>query len=119
MRSTPTENPLAYAFSHPEAKRILQLVQAKGQVSYPELQTRLHLYAETVHRTVARLARFNLIRVRAAPGTKFQRGRIPLVIEPSRRTAEICQVLAELDQVLLAHRRALGTRTIQGLAVLA
>lgn len=119
MKSTSTENPVAYTFSHPEAKRILQLVQAKGQVSYPELQTLLHLYAETTHRTVARLARFNLVRVRAAPGAKFKGGRIPLVVVPSKRTEEICRVLAELDQVLLAHQQGLGARTVQSLAVLA
>lgn len=119
MRSTPTENPVAYAFSHPEAKRILQLVLSKGRVSYPDVGTLLHMYGETVHRTVRRLAQFNLVRVRAAPGARFQRGRIPLVIEPSRRTEEVCRVLAELDQVLVAHQQELGARTVQRLAVLA
>ncbi|MDG7006391.1 MAG: AsnC family protein [Nitrososphaerota archaeon] len=119
MKSTPTENPVAYAFSHPEAKRILKLVQAKGRVSYPEVGTLLHMYGETVHRTVRRLAQFNLVRVRAAPGARFHRSRIPLVIEPSHRTEDVCRVLAELDQVLLDNQQRLGARTVQRLAVLA
>lgn len=119
MRSTPTEDPVAYAFSHPEAKRILQLVLSKGRVSYPDLGTLLHMYGETVHRTVRRLAQFNLVRVRSAPEARLHKARIPLVIEPSRRTAEMCRVLAELDRVLIAHQQELGTRTVQRLAVLA
>lgn len=119
MRSTSTEDPVAYAFSHPEAKRILQLVRSKGRVSHAELSTLLHMVPETTHRTVRRLAQFNLVKLRAVPGARFERSRIPVVVEPSRRTEEVCQVLSELDRVLVAHQDALGPRTVQRLAVLA
>ena len=109
---------MAYAFSHPEAKRILQLVQSKQRLSYAEVQTLLHMYPETVHRTVRRLAQFDLVRIKAAPGSKFHRGRIPVIIEPSSRTKLMCEVLSELDQVVAAHREALGERTVQKLTVL-
>lgn len=118
MRSISTENPVAYVFSHPEAKRILRLVQAKERISFEEVRVELHLYSETVHRTIRRLAQFDLVRVRAAPGAKFHKHRIPVVVEPSGKTQEMCEILGAFDHVLLEHRSHVGERTVKELAVL-
>jgi hypothetical protein len=118
MRGTSTENPVAYVFSHPEAKRILRLVQAKEQLSFEDVRVELGLFSETVHRTIRRLAQFDLVRVRVAPGAKFHKHRIPVVVVPSRKTQEMCDILAELDQVLLKHPGSVGERTVKELSVL-
>ena len=118
MKGTSTENPVAYVFSHPEAKRILRLVQTRERLSFEEVRSELQLYSETVHRTVRRLAQFDLVRVRAAPGAKFHKHRIPVVVEPSKKTEEMCRILEEFDHVLLEHRNGVGERTVKELAVL-
>ncbi len=118
MRGTSTENPVAYVFSHPEAKRILRLVQARERLSFEEVRSELQLFSETVHRTIRRLAQFDLVRVRATPGAKFHNHRIPVVVEPSKKTEEMCHILEEFDHVLLEHRSSVGERTVKELAVL-
>lgn len=118
MRGFATEDPVAYAFSHPEAKRLLQAVLEEGGRNPEDIRTQLVLHPETFHRVVRRLAQFDLIRIRAAPGAKFRNRRIPVIVEPSEKTEKILEVLRQLDQVIAKNKMVLGERTVKDLAVL-
>ena len=118
MKTFATEDPLAYTFSHPEAKRVLQVVVSEAGLGLEEVRARAGLHPETFHRVVRKLAQFDLVTVRAAPGAKFRRRRIPMVLEPSEKTRRMVGVLHKLDRVVAQSETILGQRTVQSLAVL-
>ena len=118
MRSFATEDPVAYAFGHPEAKRVLQLVLSEKGLGLEEARNRLGMHPETFHRVVRKLAQFDLVAIRAAPGARLKKHRIPMVLEPSSRTRKVVEVLHRLDQVVVQSEPILGQRTVRTLAVL-
>ncbi len=118
MKTFATEDPVAYTFSHPEAKRILQIVLSETELGLEEVRARVGLHPETFHRVVRKLAQFDLVVVRAAPGAKFRQRRIPMVLEPSERTRRMVGVLHKLDRVIARSETIVGQRTVQGLAIL-
>ncbi len=118
MRGFATEDPVAYAFSHPEAKRLLQAILEEGGRNPEEVRNQLGLHPETFHRVLRRLAQFDLVTIRAAPGAKFRNHRIPVVVEPSRKTERMVKVLQRLDQVVIENEDIVGQKTVKHLAVL-
>jgi hypothetical protein len=118
MKTFATEDPVAYTFSHPEAKRILQVVLSEAGLGLEEVRARVGLHPETFHRVVRKLAQFDLVAVRAAPGAKFRKHRIPMVLEPSEKTRKMVSVLHKLDQVVVQSEPIVGQRTVQSLAIL-
>lgn len=118
MRGFSTEDPVAYAFSHPEAKRLLQAVLKEGGRNPEEIRNQLGLHPETFHRVLRRLSQFDLVRIRAAPGAKFRNHRIPVIVEPSKKTEKMVKVLQRLDQVVTDNADVVGQRTVKHLAVL-
>lgn len=119
MKGFAVEDPVAYAFSHPEAKRILRAVLEKGGQGFEEVRAQVGIeHSETFHRVVRKLAQFDLVAVRAAPGAKFRKHRIPMVLEPTAKTERLVRVLHQLDQVVVENGAIVGQRTVQELAVL-
>ena len=119
MKGFAVEDPVAYAFSHPEAKRILRAVLAKGGQGFEEVRLQVGVeHSETFHRVVRKLAQFDLVAIRAAPGAKFRKHRIPMVLQPTAKTAKMVGVLHQLDQVVIENGPIVGQRTVQALAVL-
>ncbi len=118
MRGFATENPVAYAFSHPEAKRLLQAVLEEGGRNPEDIRAQLGLHPETFHRVLRRLAQFDLVTIRAAPGAKVRNHRIPVIVEPSKKTEKTVKVLQRLDQVVVESADLVGQKTVKHLAVL-
>ncbi|MDG6913211.1 MAG: helix-turn-helix transcriptional regulator [Nitrososphaerota archaeon] len=118
MRGFATEDPVAYAFSHPEAKRLLQAVLEEGGRNPEDIRTQLGLHPETFRRVLRRLAQFDLVTIRAAPGAKVRNRRIPVVVEPSKKTEKTVKVLQRLDQVVVENADVVGQKTVKHLAVL-
>jgi hypothetical protein len=118
MKALATEDPLAYTFSHPEAKRILQVVLSNSGLGLEAVRERVGLHPETFHRVVRKLAQFDLVMVRAAPRSMVRGRRIPMVLEPSEKTRGMVGVLHELDRVVVQSEPIVGQRTVQSLAVL-
>lgn len=119
MRGFGVEDPVAYAFSHPEAKRILREVLAEKGLGLEKVRERAGIeHPEAFHRVVRKLAQFDLVAVRAAPGAKFHKHRIPMVLEPTAKTQRMVRVLHQLDQVVVENGPIVGQRTVQELAVL-
>lgn len=118
MKGFATEDPVAYAFSHPEAKRLLHAVMEEGGRNPEELRCQLGLHPETFRRILRRLSQFDLVKIRAAPGAKFRNHRIPVIVEPSRKTEKMVKVLQRLDQVVAESADVVGQKTVKHLAVL-
>lgn len=114
----PTENPLAYVFSHPRAKRILYALDAaEGAVPYNHLRTELGIEVKAFHRITRRLGQFALVYLRAPPDAEFKDNRIRVVLEIAPRGRDMAAVLRDLDDVVRGHHGALGADTADPLLV--
>lgn len=105
-----TENPLAFAWTNPDAKRVLYLLEHEDQVAaYEDSRKTLGLLATPYHRVTRRLAQLDLIRLRAPKGAEFdENDRIRLVMELSPQGKSMLKVLHKLDSVA-ANAKDIGT----------
>lgn len=112
-------DPVAYAFSHPEAKRVLRVVLEESGMGLEQVRGRAGIdHPEAFRRVLRKLAQFDLLAVHAPPGAKFKNRRIPMVVEPTAKTAKMVRVLRRLDQVVVESNSILGQHTVERLAVL-
>ena len=119
MRGFAVEDPVAYAFSHPEAKRVLRVVLEEKGLGLEQVRVKAGIeYPEAFHRVIRKLAQFDLVAIRATPGAKFKKHRIPMVVEPTSKTEKMVRVLHRLDQVVVESASIVGQRTVESLAVL-
>lgn len=105
MRST--ENPLAYAWTNPDAKRALYLLEREGHaLPYEAGRKALGLQAMAYHRITRRLAQLDLVRLRAPKGAEFDdKIRIRLVMDLSPQGKRMLKVVHKLDDVALANAK--------------
>lgn len=111
----PTSDPVAYSWSHPEAKGILYLLADSGGQAYEDVRRRVELPSETFRRVTRRLAQFDLLSMRAAKGAEFSGRRIRVVLEVSARGLRILPALREMDKVLVKHKDEVGADTVERL----
>jgi len=114
-----TEDPIAYSFSKPEAKKILYFLEGKPAEAYEQVRVILDIPPETFHRATRRLAQFDLIRIRAPKKAEFEGRKIRVVLEVSPRASRIVPVLHQLDKVLLENKAAVGEETLKKLSAVA
>lgn len=99
----PTEDPVTYVFSHPQAKAILYRLEDAGATPYEKLRGLLGLDSMSFHRVTRRLAQFNLIWLRAPKGARWKGTKIRLVAELSPDRAGMVKLFHELDKVVQRH----------------
>jgi len=110
-----TDNRLAYVFTHPEARRVLQLLRSGPVTSYEHVRTTLRLHPQEFQRIVHRLETFDLVWARAPKGAKWEGRRIKIAFELAPKGKALLETLHELDRVMLANRERLGPRTVDSL----
>ncbi len=112
-----TDNRLAYVFTHPEARRVLQLLEKGAVASYEEVRTELKLHPQEFQRIIHRLEVFDLVWARAPKGAKWEGRRIRIAFELSPKGRALLETLRAFDPILLSKREALGSRTVDPLVV--
>lgn len=109
-----TQDPLAYVFAKPDAKRILYTLAQDGPVAYEAFRKHLGIESQTFYRITRRLAQFALIHLRA-PQTDNTRIRVE--VDLTKTGNRMVPVLRELDQVIRRNRRGLSAGTASSLLV--
>jgi len=112
-----TDNRMAYVFTHPEARKVLHLLEKAKVGSYEQVRTALDLHPQEFQRIVHRLETFDLVWARAPKGAKWEGHRIKIAFELSPKGKALLEALHAMDQVMLAHREQLGPRTVDPLVV--
>jgi hypothetical protein len=112
-----TDNRLAYVFTHPEARKVLQLLQRGNIDSYEKVRSTLGLHPQEFQRIVHRLEIFDLVWARAPKGAKWRGRRIKIAFELAPKGRALLDTLQGMDRVILAHREQLGPRTVDPLLV--
>lgn len=112
-----TDNRLAYVFTHPEARRVLQLIEHQAVGSYEEVRTTLKLHPQEFQRIVHRLQVFDLVWARAPKGAKWEGRRIKIAFEISLKGVALLETLRAMDQIMLSKRATLGPKTVDPLVV--
>jgi hypothetical protein len=108
MRST--EDPVTYAFSHTEAKKIIYALASSAE-PYESLRNEFKVSSESFHRITRKLAQFDILRFRAPRSSEFEGSRIKVVMELSTRGKDIASLLKKLDDVIRKNPELVGTRT--------
>lgn len=112
-----TENPVAYTFARPEAKRVLYLLEEDSPRPYSRVREEAGLDPKSFKRLTRRLAQFNLLHQRAPEDAEFENHRIRIVLELTDPGREVLDALHDLDRVLQRHTQALGRSTTGPLLV--
>lgn len=112
-----TDNRLAYVFTHPEARRVLQVLERHEVSSYEEVRTALNLHPQEFQRIAHRLQIFDLVWARAPKGAKWEGRRIKIAFELSPNGSAVLEALRAMDQVILSKRESLGPKTVDPLVV--
>ena len=102
------ENPLAYAFTKPRAKRVLYLLEGVAPQPYSAVREEGALDPKTFKRLTRRLAQFNLIQQRAPEEDEWENDRIRVLLELTDAGERMLKVLHDLDDVLEDHAASLG-----------
>jgi hypothetical protein len=110
-----TDNRLAYVFTHPEARRVLQLLEGGAVDSYEQVRTSLKLHPQEFRRIVHRLEIFDLVWTLAPKGAKWEGRRIRIAFELSPKGKVLLETLRTFDPILLSKREVLGPRTVDPL----
>jgi hypothetical protein len=110
-----TGNRLAYVFTHPEARKVLHLLEKGKVASYEQVRTAVGLHPQEFQRTVRRLEVFDLVWARAPRGTKWEGPRIKIAFELAPKGRALVETLRAMDQVMIENRRRLGRRTVDPL----
>ncbi|HLN51502.1 MAG: hypothetical protein ACLQD8_01715 [Thermoplasmata archaeon] len=110
-----TDNRLAYVFTHPEARKVLQLLKRGPVSSYEQVRTALRLHPQEFQRIVHRLETFDLVWARAPKGAKWEGRRIKIAFELAPKGKTLLETLQAMDRVMLASRDRLGPRTVDSL----
>lgn len=111
-----TQDPLAYVFAKPDAKRILYTLAQDGPVAYEAFRQHLEIESQTFYRITRRLAQFALIHLRA-PQNVPDNPRIRVEVDLTKTGDRMVPVLKELDQVIRRNRRGLSAGTTASLLV--
>ncbi len=106
----PTEDPVAYAFSHTDAKKIIYAL-ASSPEPYESLRNEFEASSEAFHRTTRKLAQFDILRFRAPRVSEFEGSRVRVVLELSPRGKDLANVLRKLDDVIRRNQELVGKQT--------
>ncbi len=110
-----TDNRLAYVFTHPEARRVLQLLERGSVGSYEKVRSTLGLHPQEFQRIVHRLETFDLVWARTPKGAAWDGPRVKIAFELAPKGKALLETLASMDEVLHANRDRLGARTVDPL----
>jgi hypothetical protein len=106
----PTDDPISYTFSHPEAKRIIYALASSSE-PYEALRKEFEQSPETFHRITRKLAQFDVLRFRTPRGSEFEGTRVRVVMELSPRGKDVVSVLRKLDGVIRRNSELVGKQT--------
>lgn len=112
-----TENPLAYTFAKPQAKRVLYLLERESHQPYSHVREEVGADAKTFSRVTQRLAQFNLLHQRAPEDGEWENNRIRIVLELTSHGEDVLETLHDLDHVLEDHVVSLGPGLTEPLLV--
>ncbi len=110
-----TDNRLAYVFTHPGARRVLQVLEGGSIGSYEKVRSTLGLHPQEFQRIVHRLETFDLVWARAPTRAKWEGPRIKITFELAPKGKALLETLAAMDGVMRANRERLGARTVDPL----
>lgn len=112
-----TENPLAYTFARPQAKRVLYLLERESPQPYSRVREQVGVDPKTFQRITKRLAEFNLLHQRAPEDAEWENDRIRIVLELTGQGEAVLGALHDLDDVLERHSASLGPEVTDPLLV--
>lgn len=108
---------LYYVLGHPEAWKLLALLDRGPAERLEDVRKALELHPQTFQRLLYRVQGYGLVRARATHPGKPHRGSVPIHLEISPRGKAMLEVLRTVESDAKAHRKELGLRSTELLAV--
>ena len=102
---------LAYVLAHPEAWRLLALLERGTIDRYEQVRKCLGMHPQAFLRLVDALTGFDLIRIRGDRSAhRPHGGPAPVHVELSPKGGAMLQILRSMDRALAEHREKLGVK---------
>lgn len=108
---------LVYVLGHPEAWRLLALLEQSSPDRYEQVRKALDMHSQAFQRLLYWMRGYGLVRVRAErPGVAYRAG-VPVHLEISPKGKAMLDLLRDVEKGARARREALGLRHAELLTV--
>lgn len=114
---SPPDPHLVYVLGHPEAWRLLSVLERGPVDRYEQVRKSLGMHSQAFQRLLYWMRGFGLVRVRATPGARPTRGAVAVHLEITPKGKAMLDVLRRLEKEVQGRREALGVRTADLLTV--
>lgn len=108
---------LAYVLAHPEAWKLLAILERGSQDRYEAVRKTLGMHPQAFQRLLYWVRGYGMIWVRAEKGSRGHRGAVPVHLELSPKGHAMLDFLRGVEKAAQHHREALGLRSAELLAV--
>lgn len=109
---------LVYVLGHPEAWRLLSVLERGPRDRYEQVRKRLGMHSQAFQRLLYWMRGYGLVRVRARPGGRAPRGVVAVHLEISPKGRAMLALLERVEKEVQGRRAALGVRNAGFLAEL-
>jgi hypothetical protein len=108
---------LVYVLGHPEAWRLLAVLEQGSFDRYEQVRKALDLHPQAFQRLLYWMRGYGMVRVRAIRPGRLQRGAVPVHLELAPKGAAMLELLRAVEKDAQHHREALGLRSTELLTV--
>ena len=108
---------LVYVLGHPEAWKLLALLEAGSQDRYEHVRKALGMHPQAFQRLLYWMRGYGLVQVRAAGPGKAYRAGVPVHLEMSPKGQAMLEFLRGVEKVAQARRESLGLHHAELLSV--
>lgn len=104
---------LVYVLGHPEAWRLLALLEKTPIDRYEQVRKILRMHSQAFQRLLYRMRGYGLVRVRTERRGSARPGAVPVHLEISPKGLAMLALLRRLEEEIQGRREALGVRTAE------
>ncbi len=114
---TAADDHLVYVLGHPEAWRLLAILERGSSDRYERVRKDLAMHPQAFQRLLYWMRGYDLVRVRASRPAAATRRAVPVHLELSPRGSAMLRFLRDVERNARSHREALGLRAVELLSV--
>ncbi|MCI4318929.1 MAG: hypothetical protein L3K23_02200 [Thermoplasmata archaeon] len=107
----PPDKHLVYVLGHPEAWRVLAILDQGPVDRYEQVRKALGMHSQAFQRLLYWMRGYGLVRVRAERTGRGRRGAVPVHLEISQKGRAMLKLLRSLEKEVQGRREELGVRT--------
>lgn len=109
----PPDKHLIYVLGHPEAWRLLAVLEKTPVDRYEQVRKTLGMHSQAFQRLLYWMRGYGLVRVRAERHGSARRGAVPVHLEISPKGLAMLALLRRLEEEVQRRREVLGVRTAE------